>query len=192
MSTGSPTTSSSSSTRQTKDMPRSPVYTLGGGAIAPMPSLMSHPPQQQRVPPAATPVAHAMPYEVQRRLSQHQQPPPPPWLTSNAHNTNAHPIISSRTPSPNSSPGSSPTPSHSSPLPYGASSAGGSTTGPNGLQQDFPCPFCHQVYKKVGHLNRHVLTHSGTRFACEFKGCDKTFSRLDNMRTHVKNMHPGH
>lgn len=53
-----------------------------------------------------------------------------------------------------------------------------------------PCPFCPAVFKKVGHLNRHTLKHTGTRFACQVPGCDKTFSRLDNMRTHMKNMHP--
>lgn len=46
-----------------------------------------------------------------------------------------------------------------------------------------PCPFCPAMFKKVGHLNRHTLKHTGTRFHCEVKGCDKTFSRLDNMRT---------
>jgi Zinc finger, C2H2 type len=46
-----------------------------------------------------------------------------------------------------------------------------------------PCPFCPAVFKKVGHLNRHTLKHAGTRFPCDVAGCDKTFSRLDNMRT---------
>jgi uncharacterized Zn-finger protein len=45
------------------------------------------------------------------------------------------------------------------------------------------CPFCPAVFKKVGHLNRHTLKHAGTRFPCDVAGCDKTFSRLDNMRT---------
>lgn len=53
----------------------------------------------------------------------------------------------------------------------------------------FKCPHCPQVYRKIGHLNRHALTHQGTRFSCQIVGCRKTFSRLDNMRTHMKNMH---
>ncbi|KAG8758959.1 hypothetical protein FRC14_007009 [Serendipita sp. 396] len=63
--------------------------------------------------------------------------------------------------------------------------------GTAGLEEaSFPCPFCPAVFRKVGHLNRHTLKHTGTRFACEIPGCEKTFSRLDNMRTHMKNMHP--
>lgn len=46
-----------------------------------------------------------------------------------------------------------------------------------------PCPFCPAMFKKVGHLNRHTLKHAGTRFSCEVSACNKTFSRLDNMRT---------
>ncbi|CAG7849249.1 SubName: Full=Uncharacterized protein {ECO:0000313/EMBL:CCA67970.1} [Serendipita indica DSM 11827] len=61
---------------------------------------------------------------------------------------------------------------------------------PSADEPTFPCPFCSSVFKKVGHLNRHTLKHTGTRFQCEYPGCDKTFSRLDNMRTHMKNMHP--
>lgn len=79
----------------------------------------------------------------------------------------------------------------------------------------FACQYCHVVFKKIGHLNRHTLKHVGTRFACEVPDCDKTFSRQDNMRTQyvllsshllipthatilflliysVKNMHPNH
>ncbi|KAG8802029.1 hypothetical protein FRC16_010555 [Serendipita sp. 398] len=56
--------------------------------------------------------------------------------------------------------------------------------GTAGLEEaSFPCPFCPAVFRKVGHLNRHTLKHTGTRFACEIPGCEKTFSRLDNMRT---------
>jgi uncharacterized Zn-finger protein len=47
----------------------------------------------------------------------------------------------------------------------------------------FPCPYCAASFKKVGHLNRHKLKHTGTRFHCKIPGCDKTFSRQDNMRT---------
>ncbi|PVG04183.1 hypothetical protein CPB86DRAFT_792908 [Serendipita vermifera] len=61
---------------------------------------------------------------------------------------------------------------------------------PTPEEQSFPCPYCPAIFKKVGHLNRHAFKHSGTRFACEIPGCGKTFSRLDNMRTHMKHMHP--
>jgi hypothetical protein len=59
----------------------------------------------------------------------------------------------------------------------------GTPSPPSPPPQEYPCPFCDQVYKKVGHLNRHTLTHAGRRFGCEAPGCDKTFTRLDNMRT---------
>jgi uncharacterized Zn-finger protein len=47
----------------------------------------------------------------------------------------------------------------------------------------FSCPYCTASFKKVGHLNRHTLKHTGTRFHCEIPGCDKSFTRQDNMRT---------
>jgi hypothetical protein len=62
-------------------------------------------------------------------------------------------------------------------------SEAGAFSPPSTPPQEYPCPFCDQVYKKVGHLNRHTLTHAGRRFGCEAPGCDKTFTRLDNMRT---------
>lgn len=185
MTQNSPTDSASSSSssrslRRTPKMSRSAIYCVPAGAVAPMPSLMSHPPLQQ-IKPQTHLVHHGSPGMPRRSSTQGQLPASLRYSTS-------------RTPSPSSSRGSSPGPSsHSSP------------------QQDFPCQFCQQVYKKVGHLNRHVLTHSGVRFRCEVETCDKTFSRLDNMRTQsvchplstinttsltpltsssVKNMHP--
>lgn len=76
------------------------------------------------------------------------------------------------------------------PLPGGNSSSSSSLPHLNAtlsepLQEEaaFPCPYCPASFKKVGHLNRHTLKHAGTRFKCEIPGCDKTFSRQDNMRT---------
>jgi hypothetical protein len=153
----SPTNSSSSSfsstsPRRTPEISRSGISCVAGGAVAPMPSLMSHPPRQQIKP--------------QTHLIHHGSPGMPRRLSTPGQLPLSLPYSTSRTPSPSSSRGSSPGPtSYSSP------------------QQDFPCQYCQQVYKKVGHLNRHILTHSGIRFRCEVESCDKTFTRLDNMRT---------
>jgi uncharacterized Zn-finger protein len=54
---------------------------------------------------------------------------------------------------------------------------------PISKEATFPCPYCTASFKKLGHLNRHTLKHTGTRFHCEISGCDKSFTRQDNMRT---------
>jgi len=139
-----PSPSASLSSFEASRMSRSSTYSISGSAVAPMPSLMSHPPLQ-RIKPQTRLVYHG-PYGVPQGL---RQPP-----SSRRQ---------SRTPSPSSSSGYSSGPSQPAQL------------------QEFPCPYCHQVYKKVGYLNRHLLTHSGKRFRCEVRNCDKTFSRIDNM-----------
>jgi len=153
MSQSSPVDSSSSSSsfpspsRHAPEISRSGISCVSGGAVAPMPSLTSHPPVQRTK--QQTNLVHHASHGIPR-----QSPPLlPTWHQS-------------RTPSPSSSPGSSPGPSRL-----------------QQLQDYYPCPYCPQVYKKVGHLNRHVLIHTGKRFRCEVENCDKTFSRLDNMRT---------
>jgi len=74
------------------------------------------------------------------------------------------------------------TASQTGPPSYNAESPPPARKNPAGVNSN-SCPFCPAVFKKVSHLNRHVLKHTGTRFPCEVPGCDKTFSRLDNMRT---------
>jgi hypothetical protein len=108
--------------------------------------------------------------------------PPMPSLTSHPphiHQQSAGPVISRQ--------GGSPTPPPIIvPIPSGTSSSSQSPETPSPPaygQQEYSCPNCNQVYKKIGHLNRHALTHAGKRFPCEVEGCDKTFSRMDNMRT---------
>ncbi|KAK3372673.1 zinc finger C2H2-like protein [Podospora didyma] len=40
-----------------------------------------------------------------------------------------------------------------------------------------------------GYLRKHKNTHKGARLACDAPGCNKTFSRLDNLKKHKKDKH---
>jgi hypothetical protein len=140
----SPATPWSASSFNHHEEPRYDI-SCARGAVAPMPSLMSHPPLLQIN--TQTHLVHRSSFSMRRRASLL----PPSWQH--------------RTPSPSASSGSSASASQSSKL------------------MEFPCSYCNQVYKRVGYLNRHILTHSGTRFRCKVEGCGKTFSRRDNMGT---------
>ncbi|TPX08818.1 uncharacterized protein E0L32_009758 [Thyridium curvatum] len=40
-----------------------------------------------------------------------------------------------------------------------------------------------------GYLRKHKNNHRGLRYPCEIAGCKKTFSRLDNLKKHIKDKH---
>ena len=55
------------------------------------------------------------------------------------------------------------------------------------------CQVCQWTFKKVSMLRRHMRKHTGLKpFSCHYDGCDKHFTRVDNMwkhfRTHSKSL----
>ncbi|KAJ1532866.1 hypothetical protein HK096_006017 [Nowakowskiella sp. JEL0078] len=50
----------------------------------------------------------------------------------------------------------------------------------------FVCHICHNYFCRKPDLTRHLKDN---KIECCVKGCDKLFSRKDNMRTHVKKCH---
>ncbi|KAG8813928.1 hypothetical protein FRC17_001376 [Serendipita sp. 399] len=179
--------------------------TAATATTAPMPSLTSHPPLRlQRRPVVGTRLrelqgSSSLVDEQQESLLDANHPSPSPPTSHPPHSPTGptnhhHNEMGSLSHHPSSS-------QHHYTTSSGGDSAmmmtmmmGPSSTHPGTIvgaeEATFPCPFCPAVFRKVGHLNRHTLKHTGTRFACEVAGCEKTFSRLDNMRTHMKNMHP--
>uniref|UniRef100_A0A2S2PHM9 Zinc finger and BTB domain-containing protein 12 n=1 Tax=Schizaphis graminum TaxID=13262 RepID=A0A2S2PHM9_SCHGA len=51
----------------------------------------------------------------------------------------------------------------------------------------FNCAICGKVYVHKRDLNRHAKTHDGSTNSCGI--CLKTFTRRDNLRNHVQNLH---
>ncbi|XP_060852511.1 myoneurin-like [Rhopalosiphum padi] len=51
----------------------------------------------------------------------------------------------------------------------------------------FNCAICGKVYVHKRDLNRHAKTHDGSTNSCGI--CLKTFTRPDNLRNHVQNLH---
>ena len=46
---------------------------------------------------------------------------------------------------------------------------------------------CGRSFKRLQHLQRHMLSHTGERpFSCKYPGCGKSFSRGDNLLVHQK------
>ena len=148
------------------------MNTKGG---APMPSLLSHPPGFQ-LPDADR--RHTLP-PIKQGRRDHSLTPSPPLI---------HRRLSFSSSASSSAPYSRPT----TPLfqPYPSPSPAPSQYHQQLQQQQqqayyaqayqkqpqlqhqhahFKCPQCPQVYRKIGHLNRHALTHQGTRFSCQVR-----------------------
>ena len=52
---------------------------------------------------------------------------------------------------------------------------------------EYQCTFCKRKFVRPGHLDRHIRAHTGEKpYACLHKGCDKRFTRSDNMMQHFK------
>ncbi|KAJ6572039.1 hypothetical protein B0H19DRAFT_1132321 [Mycena capillaripes] len=50
-----------------------------------------------------------------------------------------------------------------------------------------PCRDCDKSFSTSSHLARHSRIHTGQRdFKCDYPGCEKTSSRLDNLRAHQR------
>ena len=55
------------------------------------------------------------------------------------------------------------------------------------------CELCHTPFVGSYHrtnLRRHMRSVHGTRFKCTARGCDESFNRADNLRTHIRRHHP--
>ncbi|KAJ1563598.1 hypothetical protein HK096_000270, partial [Nowakowskiella sp. JEL0078] len=59
---------------------------------------------------------------------------------------------------------------------------------PTGPSKSFECLACHACFTRKSDLKRHQSREKRLH-KCEFKECDKMFSRMDNMRTHMKKCH---
>ncbi|RIB04025.1 hypothetical protein C2G38_1874258, partial [Gigaspora rosea] len=48
-------------------------------------------------------------------------------------------------------------------------------------------PGCTWSFKRLEHLKRHMITHTGERkYTCHYPGCGKKFGRSDNFAAHYK------
>lgn len=62
-------------------------------------------------------------------------------------------------------------------------------------QRVFCCPEadCGASFKRKQHLIRHQQSHDGSRqFPCLFEGCNKSFTRMDNLSAHERRCHPNY
>lgn len=62
-------------------------------------------------------------------------------------------------------------------------------------QRVFTCPElnCGASFKRKQHLIRHQQSHDGGRqFHCLFDGCNKSFTRADNLSAHERRCHPSY
>jgi len=56
------------------------------------------------------------------------------------------------------------------------------------------CEFvgCDATFTSTGDMKRHMRSiHAGERIACEFVGCDATFTDSGNMKKHMRSIHAG-
>lgn len=55
-------------------------------------------------------------------------------------------------------------------------------------ERPFSCgePDCKWKFKRRGHLKRHMNIHKGTSLFCWILGCNRSFTRNDNLRAHIK------
>ncbi|CAG8730045.1 1207_t:CDS:1, partial [Funneliformis mosseae] len=48
-------------------------------------------------------------------------------------------------------------------------------------------PGCTWSFKRLEHLKRHMITHTGERkYTCNYPGCGKRFGRSDNFAAHYR------
>lgn len=58
------------------------------------------------------------------------------------------------------------------------------------IKEEFPCPFCAEVYRYFGRLLNHISrTHTNNKIICMY--CGKSFRTEPNLRAHVNRRHKG-
>ncbi|KAJ3128710.1 hypothetical protein HK098_003702 [Nowakowskiella sp. JEL0407] len=61
---------------------------------------------------------------------------------------------------------------------------------PMNSSEGLECGVCQTLFQRRSDLKRHQLTHQQTgSYSCEFAGCNKKYSRYDNMRAHMRRAH---
>ena len=56
------------------------------------------------------------------------------------------------------------------------------------------CDFvgCDATFSQLGYMKSHMRSiHAGERVASDFVGCDSTFSQLGDMKNHMRSIHAG-
>ncbi|KAK8861697.1 hypothetical protein IAR55_002520 [Kwoniella newhampshirensis] len=54
-------------------------------------------------------------------------------------------------------------------------------------EKPFVCPHCQRGFIEASNLTKHIRTHTGERpFACAHSGCEKRFTRPDQLKRHMK------
>jgi len=57
----------------------------------------------------------------------------------------------------------------------------------NDAPRPFRCSACSKTFRRLEHLSRHTLTHTGQRpHSCRVQGCSKAFARADDLLRHHK------
>ncbi|KAF0534966.1 putative Homeobox transcription factor [Gigaspora margarita] len=114
-----------------------------------------------------------------------------PFSNNNNHNNNNHVSFSSS---------SSPTSSHfsdsiiprisyplNSPNPSSNLNSPPSSSSVSRNRHKCDWPGCTWSFKRLEHLKRHMITHTGERkYTCHYPGCGKKFGRSDNFAAHYK------